>query len=286
MKIQSMFNWVKNLPSELIFRKDNEAIQNQKVSHGSIYYQDTISKAEMQPIDIKWQPALLKVPAPGSLSVEEAKKIMEESSPAFAAMPEVIEKLVTENLDEKIEKLGKMIDQEIKKPDRSFEKLQALVYMLVMGVMHKFKQMDQEYILDSGAQIKIQAIKVRDTYNTWPAVAITVVSTAISVAGGAAGLSPLLPVAWIAPQTAQIFAGASQALSTAGTGLGGVGSIFNSQSESVRFVLQIDLEEFKKKREDKEGSKQNKSARSNEARSSSQEAIKLDFETRRAIFSV
>lgn len=278
----------KSQPNEI-----EQAEAKKRMMASSAYYNDSIaSLAGKQTIDIKWEAAApisavkTKTPAPGSLSVEEAQRLLEESSPAFAKSMNVDTIIKSEKLEDRLNKLTKMIDDELKKPDRNFEKLQALVYLAVMGMMHKFKQVDQEYISESGLQIKLQAVKVQGTYNTWPAVAITIVSSVVSIAGGAAGLSPLAPLTWINADTARIFQGASQSIGTAGQGLGGIGSIFSSKGESTRFVYQIDLEEIKKKREDKEASKHQKSSRSNEARNNAHESSKLESEIRRTILSV
>jgi hypothetical protein len=288
MEIKGIFtdiwNWGKSKLS-----KEEEAKVTQ-IGTPTYYNDSLISLKDQERLpDTKWHPAEVnsaKRPAPGSLTVQEATEMLEDSSPLFKDVPEVKTFVKSENLEKKIETLSKLIDDELKKPDRNFERLQALVYLAVVGLMHKFKQVDQEFIFDSGLQIKVQAVKVQGTYNTWPAVTITIVSSAISIAGGMAGLAPLVPVSWISAQTAGVFAGASQSIGTAGTGLGGVGSIFNTQSESIRFVYQIDLEEIKKKREDKEGAKHQKSQRGNDAKNELSQHIRQEDEVRRAIMQV
>lgn len=216
----------------------------------------------------------LVTPAP--MAVEAAKSILDSSvSPYYkdtissyhddlqAAASQQSFKGTSSILEEKIEQLSNDIDIELKKYNRNFEKLQELVYKVISAMMHRAKQVDQEYISETGADIKIQAVKVQGTYNAWPGLVITVISSGISVAGGAAGLSPM--VSWINPETAKVFQGASQSIATAGTGLGGVGSIFNNKGEGTRYVYQIMLEETKKKREDRESSRQQKSTCKNEA---------------------
>ena len=296
--ITQAFDWIKQQFNTGIFKsaQADEVEQfefNIRKLNLSAYYIDSLISLKNQPtpIDTKWMAAppidaiVRKTPAPNLLTVAAAKKLMEETSPALEKSAEVAKMLESENLEEKIKHIANAIDEELKKSDRNFEKLQTYIYALVMGLMHKYKKVDQEYILESGAQIKIQAVKVQSTYNTWPAVAITLVSSAVGIVGGAAGLAPLAPISWINADTARIFAGASQSIGTAGTGLGGVGSIFNSKGESVRFVYQIDLEEIKKKREDKEGSKHQKAQRGNEARSNAHEHDKLILELLRSILN-
>lgn len=274
---QLIVDWAKNLinraPKKELEEIDSTLKKEKPIQHLSAYFQDTQKtfKEDVIPDHAamprkKITADLIKSPYPLTqtrLEVDEAKEVISHYTDEINS--ESLKKSTSKILDSTIETLSKKIDDELKKPDRDFVKLQEYVYKVVAAMMHRAKQTDQEFICESGIEIKVQAVKVQGTYNTWPALLITFVSSGISLAGGAAGVSPLAPNSWISPEKADVLARASQGIGTAGTGLSGVGSIFNSKGEGTRFVYQILLEEVKKKREDRESAKQQKSQTKNES---------------------
>lgn len=175
------------------------------------------------------------------------------------------------------------IDEQLRRQDVDFEKLQMMVHNIVMLMMRRAVKTDHDYIREMTVQIKAQAVQIQGTYNTWPGLTITLISAGIGIGGGIAGLTPLFPSAWIAAETANTLNHASQAISSAGTGLGGVGSIFNSRSEGQRQVLQITLRHTQDKEEDRKGAKQGNNETRKSARAAQEEFFRSRHEATKAM---
>lgn len=179
--------------------------------------------------------------------------------------------------------ISNSIDEELKKTGINFEKLQELIYKVVMLYMRQAVKVDQEYISEMGIQIKIQAVKIQGTYNTWPGLVITVISAGISMGAGLGGLSPLF--SFVQPETARVLAGAATPLSTAGTGVGSLGSIFNNKSEGNRQVMQIYLKRTQDKEEDRKGTKHGNNDTRKTARAAQEEFYRTQHDTFRNMVS-
>lgn len=168
----------------------------------------------------------------------------------------------TKIVEEKLNAISSELDELLKRNDIDFEKLQNKIYRVIMLLMRIAAKNDHEYITEMNDQIKAQAVKIQGTYNTWPGLTFTLVSAGVGCFGGLAGLSPLLPESVINPATASVLASSAQSVGTAGTGLSGIASVFNSRGEAVRGVWHIDLKRMQDKGEDKKGAEHS----NNEAR--------------------
>lgn len=157
-----------------------------------------------------------------------------------------------ERLHQHYEILSKKINEALNAENRDYEKIHAMILRFCMIHMRNVSKEDQEYIARIGDQIKVQAGKIRDTYNTYPVVVITIISSVVSVGGGVAGFSSL-----IRPnsEVARAFAQNAQQISTASTGISGVGSLLNSRNEGDRQILQLTMKRDQDKEEEKKGSK-------------------------------
>jgi hypothetical protein len=190
-------------------------------------------------------------------------------------------------LDAQFDDLSKQIDAELEKSNDAlakidFEKLQELIHKIVMLHMRKAAKVDQEYISELAIQIKAQGSQIQGTYNTWPGVVITVVSATVSIAGGAFGLAPLAP-AIINPETAKVLAAASTPISTAGTGVGGLGTLANNDSEAKRQVWQLELKRKQDKEEDRKGAKHGNKETQKAARAAQDEFNRNKHEVTRSM---
>lgn len=154
-----------------------------------------------------------------------------------------------------LDDLTAAINAELAKPTQDFDRLQVLIYKVIMLTMRLAAKTESEQIREFSFKIKNQAQEIKATYNNWQGLTVTVISAGVSVAGGLAGLSPFMP---FEPQVAQALQMASQSIGTAGTGLSGIGSIFNNRSEGTRQVEQLNLKSMQDKEQDHKEFKQHK----------------------------
>jgi hypothetical protein len=175
------------------------------------------------------------------------------------------------NFEARLDELTATIDKELAKETQDFEKLHALIYKVIMMMMRLGAKSESEQIREFTIKIKDKAQDIKATYNTWQGLTITVISSAVSVAGGIAGLSPFLPASVISAQSAQALLQASQSIGTAGTGIGGIGSIFNNRSEGLRRVEELNQKLLESNQEELKGFKQNKSEHIKTAKATAEE---------------
>lgn len=180
------------------------------------------------------------------------------------------------------EQISADMDAALNQEDRDFEKLQSLIYKVIMLTMRLAAKFDHESIYEINLKIKTQAQEIKSTYNTWQGLTVTVVSAGVSVTAGVAGLTPLFPISVIAAQTAENLGKASQGIGSAGTGLSGIGSIFNNRSEGERQVLQIYLKRSQDSEEERKGSKHSKNDHLKTAKAASEEFARSRYEAFRA----
>ena len=159
------------------------------------------------------------------------------------------------------------IEAEFLKNNKDFEKLQKLVYNVVMLMMRRAAKADSEFVSEMSVQIKAQSRAIQDTYNTWPGLIITCLSSAVSLAGGAAGLAPLAPTWALDPAVGTQLGQAAMSIGNAGTGLSGIGSLVNNRQDGIRQVRQHELQRMQGKEDDRKGAKQNNNQTRRESKS-------------------
>lgn len=148
--------------------------------------------------------------------------------------------------------LSKKINEALLAETVDYERIHVMMLRFCMIHMRHVVKDDQEYISKIGDQIKVQSGKIRDSYNTWPVVTITLVSSAVSIVGGVAGFSTIIRPA---SEIARTFAQNAQQISTMSTGISGVSSLLNSRNEGNRGVLQNAQRRDQDKEEEKKSSK-------------------------------
>lgn len=161
--------------------------------------------------------------------------------------------------------ISEQIEEEFRKNNKDFEKLQTLVSKVIMLMMRGAAKRDSEFISEMGIKSKAQTMQIQSTYNTWPNVIVTWISAGVSVVGGAAGLAPF--ATFIPVDTAQKLASAATSIGSAGTSISGIGSLLNSSNEGKRTVLQYELKRIEGKEDDRKGAKQNNNQTRKEAKS-------------------
>lgn len=148
--------------------------------------------------------------------------------------------------------LSRKIDEALRAEVCDYEKVHAMMLRFCMIHLRHVVKDDHEYIAKIGDRIKIQSGKIRDSYNTWPIVSITLVSSAISIVGGVAGFSPIIRPG---SEMARAFAQNAQQISTMSTGISGVGSLLSSSKEGDRQVMHLYLKRDQDKEEEKKSLK-------------------------------
>lgn len=144
---------------------------------------------------------------------------------------------------------------------RDFEKLLNTINKIIMLQMRKSVQADKEFIYEITIKKTEKSLQIKGTYNTWTGTTITVVSAAISIAGGLVPFSPLLPAnvlgaIGLTKEAAASLAPHSTAFSNMGQAGTGVAQIFNSRNEGERTYMQTELQSIDTKRDDRSGAKQ------------------------------
>ena len=185
-------------------------------------------------------------------------------------------------IESRLDLISAKINAELAQDDRDFDKLQTMIYQVVMMMMRLAAKSDTENIHEINLKVKKQAQDIKATYNTWQGLTVTIISSTVSVAGGCAGLTPFLPSALISSQSATYLLQASQSIGTAGTGLSGIGSIFNNRSEGNRQVYQIHLKRLQDTEEERKGSKHTKGDHLKTAKAALEEFLRMKHEAHKA----
>lgn len=149
--------------------------------------------------------------------------------------------------------LSDKIDQALQSQDIDFDRVQALIYRLIMVLMRRSVKSDQEFITNMGLKIQVHAEKIKDQHNTWPNLVVTVVAGGVSIVGGLLGVAPMTNL--FSPDMAKAMQGASQAVGTAGTGISGIGSLLKERTDGIKGFLQFEQQRMQGKESDKKEAK-------------------------------
>lgn len=291
---------------------------SQKVGWSST---DTIEPApkidNITQIGKRVQPALTDVqPKPGAaltlssemVNVKEAEAILDI---AYAQLPvdlqeaadldtaEAAEKLDNSKLEavkrnrveHHIETLSKKIDEALSSEGMDYEQLHGYILKYCMLYMRKLAKDDQEYISKIGEQIMIKAGQIKDTYNTWPVVTLTLVSSGVSVIAAASGFSVLafpdkvVETSTLCHKIVSIAASNAQQIGTLSTGISGLSSIAEKQNESTRNIKQLEQRRSQEKEEEKKTAKQGNNENKKRFFSEIQEMFRNMAATIRAILT-
>lgn len=206
----------------------------------NIYYVDTMAKAGEE---------IQKTPAAPAAPATEAHK---------------------GRLEAQFEQMSAEMNADLAAKVPDFEKLQAMIYKVIMMMMRIAAKSDAEQIQEFSVKIKKQAYEIQGTYNTWQGLTITVISAGISIAGGVAGVSPFNP--FVNPDNVKYWVQSSQAIGNAGTGLSSIGQVFDKRSEGQRSVMQTFQRIMQDKEEERKSGKHSKSDLIKNAKSGLEEA--------------
>lgn len=143
---------------------------------------------------------------------------------------------------------------------------QALKVIMLMSRL--LGDTEREYVLDTEPELFAKVKELKGTYNTWSVLALTVVSSSITIAGGFVGMGSAIPgtslgqtmgnaapnaLGWLSnADWAKKLADIGQGMGAVGQGTGGFTSLFNNSNEAKRTVVQVMIEEVKRKRGDRD----------------------------------
>lgn len=171
---------------------------------------------------------------------------------------------VQDTLNSELVRLDKLLDDPNFDHSRVLE--QALRVIQLMSRM--LGNLEKEYVLDNEPELFAKAKELKGTYNTWSVLALTIVSSSITIAGGFVSMGSAIPGTSLgqtmgnaAPNTLGWLGNADWAkkLGSIGQGMGSVGqgtsgftSLFNNSNEAKRVFVQVMIEEIKRKRGDRD----------------------------------
>ena len=197
--------------------------------------------------------------------------------------------MAVSKLDNQLEQLFNNFDLQLKNPNADYSRLMEQAFKVIMLLMRKSARTDKEYVLNKGPQLLEEITRIKSTYNNKFNLAITVISSSITIAGGLTGLSGAFPgtVAgeYLATKMPAVFSsfadagfgktlnGWSKGMSGIGQGSGAFGGIFKENFEAKRIVYQFDLEEGKRKRQDRQESAAQSQQAQREALSKAMQAL-------------
>jgi hypothetical protein len=156
-------------------------------------------------------------------------------------------------------------DAEYSKGDNSnHQRLHDLACRYFALLMRQSNRCDQHHIQDLRERINEDVKKIQETHNKTRSVFITVISSALSIAFGVAGVAGAFMGAKDIMNVAQ-FGGAL------GSGIGGVGKVFDDSAARDRTGHQHALDERKRVRDNDDGTMRQNDGRVKDAISASRE---------------
>lgn len=153
-------------------------------------------------------------------------------------------------------------------PNCDHSRVLEQAYNVIRLMSRLLGNMEKEYVLDNEPELFVKVKELKGSYNTWMVVALTIASSSIIIGGGGTNMFAAIPGTSLgaamgnaAPNTLGWLGNADWAktLGSLGTGLGAVGqgtggftSLFNNSNEAKRVVVQVMIEELKRKRGDRD----------------------------------
>jgi len=146
-----------------------------------------------------------------------------------------------------------------------FRNILSQIYK-VMTLLHRLgSKENKNYALNKELTMQVEIKKIKNTYNAWGMLAITVLSAGVTIAGGVVGIFSALPGTAAGEDLAKLgsvfasfknkdfaknISSISQAISGIGQGTGVFGKIFENKNEAERAVLQFHQSQLQRKHED------------------------------------
>lgn len=159
------------------------------------------------------------------------------------------------SLEEFSVSVSEFLKRELEKAEIDFAKVQAEFCRLLSSEIRKNAKGHQEFLHSMEGKIQVTAKIIEDTHGGGWSVALTVVSSTVSIAGGLAGLTFLLPAGALSATTAEGLSRASMAIGNSGTAIGALGGLPKDRAEGRRVLPQVELRHYQEKHEGRTQSK-------------------------------
>ena len=224
------------------------------------------------------------IPA-ADMSHEEAEEIVKNhfaSQTLDVETAQVLESVEFNSIERRLNELCEAFDEVMTKGgEANYEKLQQLVFPLMMLLFRRSAQIDQEFVSEMGLKVTTQAMAIKDTYNSWHGIAITIVASSVGLVGGGLSFSQIIP--GLAPETVQMLTQSAQPLSGASSAINSIGGIFENQTQAKRGVEQMWFEKFRTKEDAARTSKRTNSETVDSVKRAAEEAIRESMRARREV---
>ena len=171
---------------------------------------------------------------------------------------------VQDTLNSELVRLDKLLED----PNFDHSRVLEQAFKVIQLMSRMLGNMEKEYVLDHEPELFAKAKELKGTYNTWSVLALTIVSSSVTIAGGFVGMGSAIPgtslgqtmgnaapnaLGWLgSADWAKKLADIGQGMGAVGQGTGGFSSLLNNSNEAKRVVFQIMIEEVKRKRGDRD----------------------------------
>lgn len=173
-------------------------------------------------------------------------------------------------IDIKLEEAQKAYDQAHSDGSiESQERMLQLALNIIVLLMRKSRNHDQEYINNMVLTLNENVKKVQDTHNPHWAVALTLTSSIMNVGAGVLGF---LPFGNFAVPLVNKFKTATKGLNAVATGVDGFNKLSDGHHGGKRTIHQYHLEENKRRRDDRDNSSRQSENRQKETLRDAKEA--------------
>ncbi len=203
--------------------------------------------------------------------------------------------LLTENvIEEAIDVQLIAMDALLADPKADFRTVLEQAYKILMLMSHRLRQTNRTYVLDQEPQLFAQVNELKETYNSWGVLAITIASGTLTIAGGLVGAGAAIPgtglgqslansapnaLGWLSSESSgKMLTAVGGGIGSVGQGTGAFGKIGSDSNESRRTYCNVLIEEIKRKRSDRDDSARQNREQCSAANSSWHQALEASHQ--------
>ncbi|ADI38321.1 hypothetical protein [Waddlia chondrophila] len=206
----------------------------------------------------------------------------------------------TKVLDTLNAELSRM-DQLLEDPNCDHARVLEQAFKVIQLMSRMLGNMEKEYVLDQESVLFVKAKELKGTYNTWSVLALTIVSSSVTIGGGFVGMGAAIPgttlgqtlgnaspnaLGWLGNAAwAKKLGSIGQGMGAVGQGSGGFTSLMNNSNEAKRTVFQVVIEEVKRKRGDRDDAARQMRDQSYSAANNCRQAIQAIHQAAQQILS-
>ncbi len=205
---------------------------------------------------------------------------------------------VQETLNSELVRLDKLLDD----PNIDHSRVLEQAFKVIQLMSRILGNMEKEYVLENEPALFAKVKELKGTYNTWSVLALTIVSSGITMGGGFVSMGSAIPgttlgqtmgnsapnaLGWLSNTAwAKKLADIGQGMGAVGQGSGGFTSLMNNTNEAKRAVFQVMIEEIKRKRGDRDDAARQNRDQSYSAANNCRQTIQATHNAASQILSV